>query len=107
MQDKFGDFPSPIGGVLPTRSISGLGKKQKPWINREQVKKCQFLIENRSNTNDMEELNSRSLGKRIKYRSKLLKNLRQRFRKEYLGQLVQKRNEKRSRNLRIGESFSR
>ncbi|GFT95025.1 DUF5641 domain-containing protein, partial [Nephila pilipes] len=51
----------------------------------------------------MEELNSRSLNKRIKYRSKLLKDLRQRFRKEYLGQLVQKHNEKQSRNPQIGE----
>ncbi|GFS97109.1 DUF5641 domain-containing protein [Nephila pilipes] len=51
----------------------------------------------------MEELNSRSLNKRIKYRSKLLKDLRQRFRKEYLGQLVQKHNEKQSRNPPIGE----
>ncbi|GFS74177.1 DUF5641 domain-containing protein [Nephila pilipes] len=51
----------------------------------------------------MEELNSRSLNKRIKYRSKLLKDLRQRFRKEYFGQLVQKHNEKQSRNPQIGE----
>ncbi|GFU45721.1 hypothetical protein NPIL_613111 [Nephila pilipes] len=33
-QEKFGDFLSPL--VLTGRSISGLGKKQKPWINREQ-----------------------------------------------------------------------
>ncbi|GFT10479.1 DUF5641 domain-containing protein [Nephila pilipes] len=51
----------------------------------------------------MEELNSRSLNKRIKYRSKLLKDFRQRFRKEYLGQFVQKHNEKQSRNPQIGE----
>ncbi|GFS72425.1 DUF5641 domain-containing protein [Nephila pilipes] len=51
----------------------------------------------------MEELNSRSLNKRIKYRSKLLKDLRQRFRKEYLGELGQKHNEKQSRNPQIGE----
>ncbi|GBM58672.1 hypothetical protein AVEN_251935-1 [Araneus ventricosus] len=52
---------------------------------------------------DIEQLHSRSLNKRIKYRSKLLKDLRQRFRKEYLGQLVQKHNEKRSRNPQVGE----
>ncbi|GBL61374.1 hypothetical protein AVEN_99953-1 [Araneus ventricosus] len=63
-----------------------------------------FLIENRSsNTGDIEQLNSSSLNKRIKYRSKLLKDLRQRFRKEYLGQLVQKHNEKHSRNPQVGE----
>ncbi|GBM75536.1 hypothetical protein AVEN_180647-1 [Araneus ventricosus] len=63
-----------------------------------------FLIENRrSNTGDIEELNSSSLNRRIKYRSKLLKDLRQRFRKKYLGQLVQKHNEKHSRNPQVGE----
>ncbi|GBN09374.1 hypothetical protein AVEN_13177-2-1, partial [Araneus ventricosus] len=63
-----------------------------------------FLIENRSsNTGDIEQLNSSSLNKRIKYRSKLLKDLRQRFRKEYLDQLVQKHNEKHSRNPQVGE----
>ncbi|GBN19416.1 hypothetical protein AVEN_138159-1 [Araneus ventricosus] len=63
-----------------------------------------FLIENRSsNTGDIEQLNSSCLNKRIKYRSKLLKDLRQRFRKEYHGQLVQKHNEKHSRNPQVGE----
>ncbi|GBM84458.1 hypothetical protein AVEN_158423-2-1, partial [Araneus ventricosus] len=63
-----------------------------------------FLIESRnSNTGDIEELNSSILNKRIKYRSKLLKDLRQRFRKEYLGQLVQKYNEKHSRNPSVVE----
>ncbi|GBN58923.1 hypothetical protein AVEN_76851-2-1, partial [Araneus ventricosus] len=57
-----------------------------------------FLVENRSsNTEDIEELNSSSLNKRIKYRSKLLKYLRLRFRNEYLRQLVQKHKEKHSR----------
>ncbi|GBN80687.1 hypothetical protein AVEN_98459-1 [Araneus ventricosus] len=68
------------------------------------LRESMFLIENRSsNTGDIEQLNSSSLNKRIKYRSKLLKDLRQRFRKEYLGQLVQKHNEKHSRNPQIGE----
>ncbi|GFU18901.1 DUF5641 domain-containing protein [Nephila pilipes] len=63
-----------------------------------------FLIENRnSNTDDMEKLNLRGLSKIIKYRSKLLKNLRQRFEKEYLRQLVQNHNEKQSSNPQIGE----
>ncbi|GFX50602.1 DUF5641 domain-containing protein [Trichonephila clavipes] len=44
-----------------------------------------FLIENRcSDTTDIDELNSRGLRKRMKYRIKLLSDLRQRFRKEYL-----------------------
>ncbi|GBM19756.1 hypothetical protein AVEN_902-1 [Araneus ventricosus] len=72
--------------------------------NPEELTPSMLLVENRSsNTKDIEELNSSSLNKRIKYRSKLLKDLRQRFRKEYLGQLVQKHNEKHSRNRHVGE----
>ncbi|GFT43815.1 integrase catalytic domain-containing protein [Trichonephila clavipes] len=63
-----------------------------------------FLISNKnSNIEDIEELNSNSLNKRIKYRSKLLKDLRQRFRNEYLSQLIQKHNEKESRDPQIGK----
>ncbi|GFT98671.1 integrase catalytic domain-containing protein [Trichonephila clavipes] len=63
-----------------------------------------FLISNKnSNIEDIEELNSNSLNKRIKYRSKLLKDLRQRFRNEYLSQLIQKHNEKESRDPQIEE----
>ncbi|GFX41014.1 integrase catalytic domain-containing protein [Trichonephila clavipes] len=63
-----------------------------------------FLVGNKnSNMEDIEELNSNSLNKRIKYRSKLLKDLRQCFRNEYLSQLIQKHNEKQSREPQIGE----
>ncbi|GFU32298.1 DUF5641 domain-containing protein [Nephila pilipes] len=63
-------------------------------------------MENRSsNTDEREELSSRSLNKRIKYRSKPLKDLHQRFRKEYLGNLIQKHNEKQSSNPQIGKIF--
>ncbi|GFW91373.1 integrase catalytic domain-containing protein [Trichonephila clavipes] len=63
-----------------------------------------FLIGNKnSNLEDIEELNSNSLNKRIKYRSKRLKDLRQRFRNEYLSQLIQKHNETQSREPQIGE----
>ncbi|GBL63173.1 hypothetical protein AVEN_217538-1, partial [Araneus ventricosus] len=41
--------------------------------------------------------------KRIKYGSKLLKDLRQRFGKEYLGELLQKQNEKHLRNHQVEE----
>ncbi|GFW40714.1 integrase catalytic domain-containing protein [Trichonephila clavipes] len=62
-----------------------------------------FLIENRcSDTTDIDELNSRDLRKRMKYRIKLLSDLRQRFRKEYLSELIQKQNN-RVREPRIGE----
>ncbi|GFV58540.1 integrase catalytic domain-containing protein [Trichonephila clavipes] len=63
-----------------------------------------FLIENRcSDTTDIDELNSRDLRKRMKYRIKLLSDLRQRFRKEYLSELIQKPNDNRVREPRIGE----
>ncbi|KAF8763122.1 hypothetical protein HNY73_021337 [Argiope bruennichi] len=63
-----------------------------------------FFIENKSsNTEDIEELSSKCLNKRKQYRNNLLKDLRQRFRKEYLGQLVQKHNEKHSRSPQVGE----
>ncbi|GFW56201.1 integrase catalytic domain-containing protein [Trichonephila clavipes] len=49
-----------------------------------------FLIENRcSDTTDIDELNSRDLRKRMKYRIKLLSDLRQRFRKEYLTKIIE------------------
>ncbi|GFY76918.1 integrase catalytic domain-containing protein [Trichonephila inaurata madagascariensis] len=58
-----------------------------------------FLIENRcSDTTDIDELNSRDLRKRMKYRIKLLRDLRQRFRKEYLDELIQKQNDNRVRD---------
>ncbi|GFU77765.1 integrase catalytic domain-containing protein [Trichonephila clavipes] len=63
-----------------------------------------FLIENRcSDTTDIDELNSRDLRKRMKYRIKLLSDLRQRFRKEYLSELIQKQNDNRVREPRIEE----
>ncbi|GFT02868.1 integrase catalytic domain-containing protein [Trichonephila clavipes] len=63
-----------------------------------------FLIENCcSDTTDIDELNSRDLRKRMKYRIKLLSDLRQRFRKEYLSELIQKQNDNRVREPRIGE----
>ncbi|GFW58312.1 integrase catalytic domain-containing protein [Trichonephila clavipes] len=63
-----------------------------------------FLIENRcSDTTDIDELNLTDLRKRMKYRIKLLSDLRQRFRKEYLSELIQKQNDNRVREPRIGE----
>ncbi|GFV91905.1 DUF5641 domain-containing protein [Trichonephila clavipes] len=63
-----------------------------------------FLIENRcSDTTDIDELNSTDLRKRMKYRIKLLSDLRKRFRKEYLSELIQKQNDNRVREPRIGE----
>ncbi|GFS82814.1 integrase catalytic domain-containing protein [Trichonephila clavipes] len=64
-----------------------------------------FLIENRcSDTTDIDELNLRDLRKRMTYRIKLLSDLRQRFRKEYLSEVIQKQNDNRVREPRIGEA---
>ncbi|GFS55676.1 uncharacterized protein TNCV_131851 [Trichonephila clavipes] len=52
---------------------------------------------------DIEEVDSQKLSKRIKYRRKLFNDLRQRFRKEYLSDLIQKFNEKSSREPKVGE----
>ncbi|GFT39589.1 integrase catalytic domain-containing protein [Trichonephila clavipes] len=49
-----------------------------------------FLIKNHcSDTTDIDELNSRDLRKRMKYRIKLLRDLRQRFRKEYIAKIIE------------------
>ncbi|GFX61094.1 integrase catalytic domain-containing protein [Trichonephila clavipes] len=52
---------------------------------------------------DIEELNSRKLLKRVKYRRKVFNDLRQRFRREYLSELIQKSNEKSSHEPKVGE----
>ncbi|GFW30529.1 integrase catalytic domain-containing protein [Trichonephila clavipes] len=63
-----------------------------------------FLGESHSyNVSDIEEVDSQKLSKRIKYRRKLFNDLRQRFRKEYLSELIQKSNEKSSREPKVGE----
>ncbi|GFY54688.1 DUF5641 domain-containing protein [Trichonephila inaurata madagascariensis] len=63
-----------------------------------------FLIENRCSDNtDINELNSRELRKRLKYRINFLRDLRQRFRKEYLRELIQKQNNNRVREPQVGE----
>ncbi|GFT28235.1 integrase catalytic domain-containing protein [Nephila pilipes] len=63
-----------------------------------------FLRENHcSRVIDLDEIDSQKLSKRMKYRNKLFNELRKRFRKEYLGELVQRYNERPSRELRINE----
>ncbi|GFQ95538.1 DUF5641 domain-containing protein [Trichonephila clavata] len=63
-----------------------------------------FLGESHSySVPDIDELDSQKLAKRIKYRRKLFNDLRQRFRREYLSELIQKSNEKLSRAPEVGE----
>ncbi|GBM39555.1 hypothetical protein AVEN_52912-1 [Araneus ventricosus] len=64
-----------------------------------------FLIENQNfSTGDIDLVETQSFRKRIKFKAKLLKDLRLRFRKEYLSLLIQKQG--RNKNVRepqIGE----
>ncbi|GFY18377.1 integrase catalytic domain-containing protein [Trichonephila clavipes] len=86
------------GGCRPLTYISENPQELIP------LTPAMFLIENRcSDTTDIDELNSRDLRKIMKYRIKLLSYLRQRFRKEYLSELIQKQNDNRVREPRIGE----
>ncbi|GFX11761.1 integrase catalytic domain-containing protein [Trichonephila clavipes] len=64
-----------------------------------------ILAESHSySVSDSEEVDSQKLSKRIKYRRKLFNDLRQRFRREYLRELIQKSNEKSLREPKVGET---
>ncbi|XP_054713683.1 uncharacterized protein LOC129223142 [Uloborus diversus] len=66
-----------------------------------------FLIENcSSDVTDIGHVDLQSLKKRKRYRYKLFNDLRQRFRKEYLGQFIQKHNERPTREPRFAEIVS-
>ncbi|GFY52344.1 DUF5641 domain-containing protein [Trichonephila inaurata madagascariensis] len=52
---------------------------------------------------DTEELDSKKISKRIKDRRKLFNDLKRRLRREYLNELIQKSNEKSSREPKVGE----
>lgn len=52
---------------------------------------------------DFDKIDSENINKRLRYLHKLRTHLRQRFRNEYLGFLMQKSNLKNSANLKIGE----
>ncbi|GFX45561.1 DUF5641 domain-containing protein [Trichonephila clavipes] len=63
-----------------------------------------ILVESHSYSfSDIEEVDSQKLSKRIKYRRKLFNDLRQRFRREYLSELIKKSKEKSSHEPKVGE----
>ncbi|GFX84171.1 integrase catalytic domain-containing protein [Trichonephila clavipes] len=64
-----------------------------------------FLVENRNlDVPDIDYRNTVNLRKRVRYRQKLLNDLRHRFRKEYLGLLIQNKNKKGPLSeVRLGE----
>ncbi|GFV37965.1 integrase catalytic domain-containing protein [Trichonephila clavipes] len=75
------------GGWWESRHLTYISENPQELIPLTPV---MFLIENRcSDTTDFDELNSRDLRKRMKYRIKLLSDLRQRFRKEYLTKIIE------------------
>ncbi|GFW28507.1 DUF5641 domain-containing protein [Trichonephila clavipes] len=76
-QEKYGDFLTPlVESCLPEEILMAWERKRNTETD---------------------------LRKRMKYRIKLLSDLRQRFRKEYLSELIQKQNDNRVREPRIGE----
>ncbi|KAF8785753.1 hypothetical protein HNY73_011259 [Argiope bruennichi] len=64
-----------------------------------------FLCDNpTSETRDLDVLDCNHLRKRLRFRAKMIQVLRERFRKEYLGQLVQRhRQHPQSSNIQIGD----
>ncbi|GFU77686.1 DUF5641 domain-containing protein [Trichonephila clavipes] len=88
-------FESNVAGKNVDRSSGDTSVLGVIWNLETDTLKC---------CTDMDTLTCETkITKRIKYRSKLLKDLRQRFRNEYLSQLIQKHNEKESRDPQIGE----
>lgn len=63
-----------------------------------------FLMHNSSScVSDIDQVDAWKFNKRIKYRLKLIQDLRCRFRKEYLGALVQKNTGNNYHNFKVGE----
>ncbi|XP_035218315.1 uncharacterized protein LOC118191603 [Stegodyphus dumicola] len=63
-----------------------------------------FLQDNQiSGVPDLDDIGHKSLNKRVKYRENLQKDLRNRFRSEYLGALIQKAGNKKSVKVNIGD----
>ncbi|GFW62538.1 integrase catalytic domain-containing protein [Trichonephila clavipes] len=63
-----------------------------------------FLGESHSySVSDIEEVDSQKLSKRIKYQRKLFNDFRQRFRREYLSEVIQKSSEKSWCGPKVGE----
>ncbi|XP_054708163.1 uncharacterized protein LOC129217942 [Uloborus diversus] len=74
--------------VINSRPLTYAGENSQDLIP---LTPSMFLTENRSSdVRDLDEIDSKHLVKRIRYRAKLLGDLKGRFRREYLSQLVQK-----------------
>ncbi|GFU32230.1 uncharacterized protein NPIL_75931 [Nephila pilipes] len=94
----FGKGSCRIGNILPSLSMHSISlKANKLW-------ELEVLGISSENEKEKDDFNLKDFNDKIKILSDgRYEDLRQRFRKEYLGQLVQKHNEKQSRNPQIGE----
>ncbi|GBM66213.1 hypothetical protein AVEN_27902-1, partial [Araneus ventricosus] len=88
--------------VINSRPLTYISEESRELVP---LTPSMFLIENRcSDVTDFEAIDQGHFQKRIRFRSKLLNDLKQRFRREYLGQLVQRKKDKNYvREPRLGE----
>ncbi|GBN50274.1 hypothetical protein AVEN_255564-1 [Araneus ventricosus] len=88
--------------VINSRPLTYISEESRELVH---LTPSMFLIENRcSDVTDFEAIDQGHFQKRIRFRSKLLNDLKQRFRREYLGQLVQRKKDKKYvREPRLGE----
>ncbi|GFW59822.1 integrase catalytic domain-containing protein [Trichonephila clavipes] len=108
IKKKFGNLSHPLrlGGEAGGKGWSALPLTYVSEDPGELIPltPAMFLGESHSySVSDIEEVDSQKLSKRIKYRRKLFNDFRQRFRKEYLSELIQNSNEKSSREPKVRE----
>ncbi|GFV91735.1 putative RNA-directed DNA polymerase from transposon X-element [Trichonephila clavipes] len=78
--------------VINSRPLTYLSENSDDLVP---LSPAMFLVENRNlDVPDIDYRNTVNLRKRVRYRQKLLNDLRHRFRKEYLGLLIQNKNKK-------------
>ncbi|GFS50998.1 putative RNA-directed DNA polymerase from transposon X-element [Trichonephila clavipes] len=88
--------------VINSRPLTYLSENSDDLVPLSPV---MFLVENRNlDVPDIDYRDTVNLRKRVRYQQKLLNDLRHRFRKEYLGLLIQNKNKKGSLSeVRLGE----
>ncbi|GFW21449.1 putative RNA-directed DNA polymerase from transposon X-element [Trichonephila clavipes] len=88
--------------VINSRSLTYLSENSDDLVP---LSPAMFLVENRNlDVPDIDYRDTVNLRKRVRYRQKLLNDLRHRFQKEYLGLLIQNKNKKGPLSeVRLGE----
>ncbi|GFW81114.1 integrase catalytic domain-containing protein [Trichonephila clavipes] len=88
--------------VINSRPLTYLSENSDDLVP---LSPAMFLVENRNlDVPDIDYRDTVNLRKRVRYRQKLLNDLKHRFRKEYLGLLIQNKNKKRPLSeVRLGE----